>query len=46
MDQLLEDLHTVAADSIRTYFGTRRRDPNGEEPPVYREEHEQYRADG
>lgn len=48
MDQPLEQIYAPSsADSIRTYF----RDlhaaiRNGEKPPVYREEHEQYRADG
>lgn len=48
MNQPLEEIYAPSsADSIRSYF----RDlhaavRDGEKPPVYREEHEQYRADG
>ena len=48
MDQPLEEIYAPSsADSIRTYFRELHAAiHNGDEPPVYREEHEQYRADG
>ena len=48
MDQPLEEIYApTSADSIRTYFRELHAAiHNGDEPPVYREEHEQYRADG
>ncbi len=48
MDQPLEEIYAPSsAASIRTYFRELHAAiHNGGEPPVYREEHEQYRADG
>ena len=48
MEQPLEQIYAPSsADSIRNYFrGLHSAIRKGERPPVYREEHEQYRADG